>query len=53
MMECVPEEVGGRQGSGAGQAQKAGGTPLLRQEKGKRPRVGREACGWWKFSTDG
>lgn len=46
-MEHIPEEANGIQGSG-GQDQdwKARGTPLLKQEKGKRASVGREVCGW-------
>lgn len=46
-MEHVPEELNGIQGSGRqDQARKAGGTPLLKEEKGKRASVGRE------FSVD-
>lgn len=48
MMERVPEEVDGMQSlAGQGQAGRARGTPLLRQQRGKKASAGRTFCGWW------
>lgn len=51
-MEHVPEEVDGIQSLGEqGQTGSAGGTPLLRQQRGKKASVRGKVCGWWEVGN--